>query len=226
MIDIIVLTYNHIEDTKKCIKSIKTKYPYQLIVVDSGSTDGTQAWCEMKGALVIPTGGEFNFSRNVNIGLKFGENYFKLICNNDIEFMANSIDEMMATLQSDPKIGLVGPSSDGVMNADQKKIHMTAKETKKTLNFFCVMTHCGVLDATGYMDTRFTGYGCDDDDFSIRVLEAGYKLMIAPAYVHHNATTTFKEMNKKELFERNKQLFKEKWGYDLHHQAHNTACSG
>ena len=63
MIDIIILTKDHIEDTKKCIESIETKHPYELIVVDSGSKDGTQDYCDLKGALVVPTEGPFCFGK-------------------------------------------------------------------------------------------------------------------------------------------------------------------
>jgi GT2 family glycosyltransferase len=211
MIDIIILTYNHLEMTKRCIESIKTKHPYNLIVVDSGSTDGTIEYLHKIKATLVWLSQPFCFAESVNAGLRIGHNHYKLICNNDIEFRGEAIDAMLETLNEEG-VGLVGPSSNGVMNSDQQKVYASPKETTRTLNFFCVMTHRGVLDAVGYMDRRFTGYGCDDDDFSIRVLKAGYKLMIAPAYVHHDATTTYKETNKATLFLKNKMQFFLKWG--------------
>jgi len=219
MIDIIILTKDHIEDTKKCIESINTKYPYQLIVVDSGSTDGTQEYCERKGAMVIPTKGKFVFARNVNIGVKFGKNPLKLICNNDIEFTPGAIDAMVQQLPGPARphipvnIGMVGPYSNGVMNPDQKAQSAgVAKDTYRTMNFFCVLIHNEVFNKIGYLDKQFSGYGCEDDDFCICYLKAGGKMRVAPAFVKHNCTTTYKEMNKKPLFQYNKKRFRRKWG--------------
>ena len=210
MIDIIILTKDHLEDTKKCIESIQTKYPYELIVVDSGSTDGTQKYLDLKGALVIPTAGDFCFGRNVNIGVKFGKNPLKLICNNDIEFTEGAIDAMVETMMSE-KAGIVGPVSNGVMNPDQRQPVLEAMETTRTLNFFCVLIDNKVFETIGYMDKQFVGYGCDDDDFCIRAIKAGYRLMVAPTYVYHNATTSYKETDKKKLFHENIDRFKKKW---------------
>jgi GT2 family glycosyltransferase len=212
MIDIIILTHNHIEDTKKCIESIKTNFNYNLIIIDDSSNDGTVEYAHSKGAKVIPTGGDFNFSRNVNIGVKFGSSPLKLICNNDIEFTDGAIDKMVEVMYSEPKIGLVGPCSNGVMNPEQKVMRSHSCKTTRTLNFFCILIDHKVFESIGYMDKRFDGYGCDDDDFCLRAYNAGFDMMIAPVLVRHNATTTYKETNKKVLFNNNIEKFKAKWG--------------
>jgi len=216
MIDIIILTKDHLALTKKCIESIRTKYPYELIVVDSGSTDGTQEYLDLKGALVIPTKGEFCFSRNVNIGVKFGKNPLKLICNNDIQFGRKAIDAMVETMITE-KAGMVGPHSNACMNPDQwhkgPQDPDETKETTRTLNFFAVLIDNKVFETIGYMDKQFTGYGCDDDDFTLRAYKAGYKIMVAPAYVYHEATATYKELDKKKMYRENIKRFKDKWGF-------------
>ena len=46
---IILLTFNQLELTKKCIESIGayTEVPYELIIVDNNSTDGTKKYLEI-----------------------------------------------------------------------------------------------------------------------------------------------------------------------------------
>jgi len=50
-IDIIVVTYNRLEFTKKTLESIfsRTKLPYRLIVIDNASTDGTREFLNKLG---------------------------------------------------------------------------------------------------------------------------------------------------------------------------------
>jgi len=45
-VDIILLTYQRLKFLKETIDEIekRTQYPYRLIVVDNGSTDGTREW--------------------------------------------------------------------------------------------------------------------------------------------------------------------------------------
>jgi len=210
MLDIIVLTYNHLDLTKRCLESIDTSHPYKLIVVDSGSVDGTAEYCSNKGADVVLTSGEFNFANNVNLGVRTGSSKYKLICNNDIEFTKGAIDGMLKVMQEN-KAGMVGPCSNGVMNPDQKILLKDAIRTTRTLNFFCVLIDKLVFNVVGYMDPIFSGYGCDDDDFCIRALRCGFKLLVAPVFVKHEATATYKDLDKRKLFNDNKKRFREKW---------------
>jgi len=48
-IDIVTITHNRMQFACACIWSIinYTKYPFRLIVVDNGSTDGTAEWLQM-----------------------------------------------------------------------------------------------------------------------------------------------------------------------------------
>jgi GT2 family glycosyltransferase len=211
MIDIIIPTHNNFKFTKRCIDSISSRHAYTLIVVDDNSTDGTLEYVKEKADLVINAPAPFNFARNVNYGIQAGNGPYTLICNNDIEFGEDAIDIMIDVMET-TDYGLVGPSSDGVMNKDQKVLHLITKETHRTLNFFCVLINNIVFEKIGLLDERFTGYGCDDDDFCIRAMQAGFKCAVAPAFVHHDATTSFKEVDKDSMFKHNKALFWEKYG--------------
>ena len=53
---IIILTYNHLEKTKKCIESIKTytkNEVYEIIVVDNNSNDDTINWLKTQSDIIM-----------------------------------------------------------------------------------------------------------------------------------------------------------------------------
>lgn len=59
--------------------------------------------------------------------------------------------------------------------------------------FFCTVFRRRIFEEIGWLDPQFgTGLG-DDDDFTLRIREAGYKVVFVPSvYVEHNHRTTFK----------------------------------
>ncbi len=118
-IAIITLNFNGKKDTLELLKSL-TKLPtanYQLLtlVVDNASTDGsiTEIKKQFPKVDILETGQNLGFAGGYNKGLDYayiwGADYFLLI-NNDCLFKdANLILELIKTIQSDPKVGLVSP---------------------------------------------------------------------------------------------------------------------
>jgi GT2 family glycosyltransferase len=83
------------------------------------------------------------------------------------------------------------------------------------LGFFCVAIPRRVIDQVGVLDERF-GIGMfEDDDFSLRVRRAGYRLMCTDgAFVHHLHSATMRRFSDEEylrMFEANRQKFERKW---------------
>ena len=214
MIDIIILTHNHLDSTKKCIDGIDV--PHRLIVVDDKSTDGTREFF-MGGNLIQTNFPNFNFSRNINLGLKICKSDFVLIINNDILFTGGAIAEMVKTMNKDAETGMVGSLTNvgGSVNPLQitsKMVERADARTFRTLPLFCNLIRKEVVDRVGYLDESFSGYGCEDDDWCIRIMRAGYKLVVCGrAYVHHNATLTYKETDKKTLFRESIKIFRSKY---------------
>jgi GT2 family glycosyltransferase len=84
------------------------------------------------------------------------------------------------------------------------------------LAMFCVAMRREVFEKVGPLDERF-GIGMfEDDDYTLRVREAGYLVACArDSFVHHWMKAAFKKIPAREyqaLFERNRRLFEEKWG--------------
>lgn len=117
-ISIVVLAYNNLEYTKKCIEGIKRNLPKnlrcELILVNHGSTDGTKDYFEScnpdKQIDVLLNGGGHECSRWVLEG--------KYMCgvSNDVVVGENAIQNMFDCLESDENIGWVVPTTPGVSN--------------------------------------------------------------------------------------------------------------
>ena len=82
---------------------------------------------------------------------------------------------------------------------------------------FCAALRRDVLEAVGPLDERFEVGLFEDDDYSARVKEAGYRVALAEdAFVHHFGEASFGELyangRRGELFEANRRRFEAKWG--------------
>jgi len=91
---IIILTYNQLQYTKKCIESIfqNTRKPFELIVVDNGSTDGTVEYLESEVRdrnrtvviKIIKNSENKGFAGGNNQGIAAATGDYILLMNNDV----------------------------------------------------------------------------------------------------------------------------------------------
>ncbi len=85
---------------------------------------------------------------------------------------------------------------------------------------FCAALRRDVLESVGLLDERFEVGLFEDDDYSARMREAGYRVLCAEdAFVHHFAEGTlgalFASGAHSEVFAANKARFEEKWGVSV-----------
>lgn len=101
-LEFIVLTWNGLEDTKKCVSSIISYHNKpRIIIVDNGSTDDTLEWVEdfkkhYKFMTLIKV--RCGFSQAVNTGLRSCESKYPIVCNNDI-ILTNSLRILSESLK-------------------------------------------------------------------------------------------------------------------------------
>ena len=79
---------------------------------------------------------------------------------------------------------------------------------------FCLLIRREVIDAIGLLDEQF-GIGCfEDDDYTLRAIQAGYRAVIAgDAFIHHYGGRTFvgSGVDYGALMQENQQRFLAKW---------------
>ncbi|MCE5209982.1 MAG: glycosyltransferase, partial [Deltaproteobacteria bacterium] len=77
LVSVIILTFNQLEYTKECIRSLQKHTPesHEIIFVDNGSTDGTVQWLkrltrENENYKLIENKQNFGFAKGCNQGIE------------------------------------------------------------------------------------------------------------------------------------------------------------
>jgi GT2 family glycosyltransferase len=86
MISIITAIHNQIEMNELFIRSLKkyTHNPYELIIIDNHSTDGSRALFESHGAIMVYNDGNYSYPYCQNQGIKKASGDLFVFLNNDI----------------------------------------------------------------------------------------------------------------------------------------------
>ncbi|WP_297425177.1 glycosyltransferase [Clostridium sp.] len=242
---IIILTYNNLDYNRICLESIKEYTPngtYEIVVVDNNSTDGTKEWLKEQNDIKIILNDEnVGFPKGCNIGIESAEKENDiLLLNNDTKVTPKWLDNLKACLYSDDKIGATASITNYCSNyqsinvpytnmeemlrfAEENNISSKEKwEEKARLVAFCMLIKREVIDKIGNLDERFTPGNFEDDDLSMRIIEAGYKLMLCnDSFIHHFGSTSFKQEYTKfyNILKTNTQKFEEKWGFNSNNQS-------
>jgi GT2 family glycosyltransferase/glycosyltransferase involved in cell wall biosynthesis len=165
----------------------------------------------------------------VNTGLRASTANYVITQNSDTIVPAGWLQGMVSCMQSDPNIGVVGPlsnaatwqnvpvlrneSGDFAVN-DLPEGHTVETMAKLVasvsykqyphlpfINGFCFMIRRSVIESVGYMDEENfpVGYG-EENDYCIRVADAGFELAIADdVYVYHAKSKSFGHERRKLL---------------------------
>jgi FkbM family methyltransferase len=232
---IILLTHNELAYTRLCIDSIQrlTDEPYELIVVDNASTDGTVTYLQsLQDVRLILNQTNVGFPAGANQGMRAAQGQQILLLNNDTVVTTGWLGRLLGALASAPDIGMIGPCSNCVSGEQQvpvpyddlvgldgfawdwgKAHNKQVIETDRLVGF-CLLIRRAPMERVGFLDERF-GIGCfEDDDYAQRMLRAGYRLVIAcDAFVHHFGGRTFvgSGIDFAGLMAQNEKLFRAKW---------------
>ena len=236
-VTLLMLACNALEYTKKAIESIyqHTKIPFQLIVIDNGSTDGTPSHLRKDDRYYhIENQSNLGFPTAMNLGLEFISTPYFAILNNDIIVTDGWLKRMIETIESDPKIAIVGPRSNYVSGpqidpnakySNMDEMHVYARNASNgsferpkifhRIVFFCTLLKSQLLTEVGGLDEQFGMGNFEDDDYCRRAIQKGYKCAIDNGvFIHHYGSQTFRANNidYKKLIEENLKKFKKKWG--------------
>ena len=242
---IIILSYNTLEMLQLCIASIREYTEvgtYEIIVVENASKDGSAEWLKEQGDLrCIYNEENQGFPRGCNQGLKIAEGTELLLLNSDTVVTKDWLSNLRRALYSDPAVGAVSCVTNCCSNnqqievsyqgmeemqafaADYNKSNPASWEKKTTLVGFCYLFKREVFDKVGFLDEQFSPGNFEDDDYSLRILQQGWDLLLChDTFIHHFGHASFskgygdqeaaeKARRSNALIERNAALFLKKW---------------
>ena len=242
---IIILSCNTLELLQLCIASIHEYTEagtYEIIVVDNASEDGSAEWLkEQKDLRCIYNEENLGFPKGCNQGLEIATGTELLLLNSDTVVTKDWLKNLRRALCSSSKVGAVGCVTNYCSNnqrieasyknieemlafaADYNKSDSVLWEKRTKLVGFCYLFKREVLEKIGFLDERFSPGNYEDDDFSLRILQAGYDLLLCrDTFIHHFGSASFekklKVQNEAEMRERynatlmrNQAIFFEKW---------------
>lgn len=113
-LSIIIVSWNVKDFLAACLTSIQANtaaLDYEVIVVDSASTDGSVEMLRSQFAWVklLPQADNVGFTKGNNIGLKTAQGRYVLLLNPDTEVIGDALVQMVRYLDAHPDVGIVGP---------------------------------------------------------------------------------------------------------------------
>jgi len=211
-----------------CVESIFLHTPdYELILLDNASPVAREDDLVVKLFLEQVNCGNLhripppmlNFSAICNLGAEKSspDSEFLVFLNNDTVVGPGWLETMIETYHHSPKTGVVGVWSNEIGGAQSIKLQRMyeAPYYSKLIKGVCMMVRREDFFKVGKFDEEYKKW-YQDDDLSMKFYSSGYHNVIAPTFVMHFGSMTFKALgvdlqNDPEIKE-DAERFKKKWG--------------
>lgn len=235
-VSIVIPAFNGLKYTRMCLESIRknTVHPYELIVVDNGSTDGTREYIkEQNDVRLIENHENRGYPAACNQGIVASAAPYILLLNNDVIVTEYWLSRMFQGFFADAKAGLIGPRTNDSAGFQQvtapsfdsadaldefaRKMKIISMRQFREVNYlsgFAMLIDRKVIAEIGILDERFGVGNYEDQDFCKRAEKAGFKMLIAnEVFIHHFGSRAFSENNLDyhAILTENRTIYEQKW---------------
>jgi GT2 family glycosyltransferase len=207
---VIILNWNGWEDTLDCLSSLEhlDYQAYEVVVVDNGSTDGSEEKIReaYPDVVVLQTGENLGFAGGNNAGIRYalerGADHVWLL-NNDAVVHPGSLTPLVKEALSEASIGMVGSKINYYQDPDviwfaggtidpltgktghslMGKKDTGGRDEPRDVDYASacsLLVTRGVLEDVGLMDTRFFLY-FEETDWAARCRRRGWRVRYQPA---------------------------------------------
>ena len=202
-----------------CAEAVRLNEPEaRIILIDDGMKLDWLPRPDLMPCLGHRTNQPFNFSRNVNAGIRLAEGDDCVVLNDDALLKTlGGLSLLQREAEAHPELGIIAATTNSAGNRNQYPMGIGLREEPRMVCFICVLIPRRTIDTVGLLDESFTGYGCEDDDYSLRVRRAGMKLGIHDGcFVDHlSMPSSFRgPAGAGGDYRPNLEVFKRKWGMD------------
>jgi len=162
-----------------------------IYVVNNGHAKSCD-WIESPYITVLQAGDNLGWEGGLKLGLQHSTAPYVMFLNDDVHIPFSSCQWLTQLLQhfKNPKVGAVGPSTNVVMGMQNifASIHYSSFPAKFLVGY-CFLTKREIFDSIGGVDDTLPGG--DDLDMSIRLRDAGYKLIVdREVFIYHHGFKT------------------------------------
>ena len=240
-VSILMVTYNCEEFIEPCLDSVarNTAWPnYEIILIDNNSTDGTKAiiqkYADADKRIRLSFSPEnLGFAGGNNVAAKQATGDYLIFLNPDTVVTHGWMGRMVRHCERDPSIGSVAAVTNfsgnetkinfdysNVLQMEKFALALASEKAGQATDIavaplYCVLVPRAVWDKVGELDAGFQIGMFEDDDFSLRIKTAGYRVVAADdCFIHHFGNGSFAKLPSKEslrIFELNKNRFEQKW---------------
>ena len=238
---VVVVSFDSLAFTRLCVETVlaePAEPPFELIVVDNGSTDGSREYLEELAGRdarmsLIANDENAGFPAACNQGLAAARGGVLVLLNSDTIVSRGWLARLGSHLEAGAD--LVGPVTNRIGNEAEVAVSYetygdflreAADRADKrrgetieipTLTMFCLAMHRAAWEAIGPLDESFGVGTLEDDDYSQRARRAGLRLLCAEdVLVHHFGEGSFGKLfgdgSYSRLLDRNRGQFERKWG--------------
>ena len=236
---LVVVTRDAREKVERCLEALRAtaepEHPTELIVVDNGSQDGTREWLAAQpDVTLVANDDNAGAPRARNQALGHANGRWIVFLDDDVVVTPHWLSRLLRHAAVDGKSGCVGPVADRAAHNQQvpydggddpAKLAAFAEARYRAKPFagtrrnmlasFCLLVRREVIDTIGGFDERFSPWGFEDDDFTLRAALAGFRNRLAQdVFVRHVDYGGAKRARHDDLLRRNWRRFAEKWGGD------------
>lgn len=238
-VSVVMVVLDNPAVTRMAAESIlaDTRPDMELVIVDNGSQLLARHYLSVLSARqtrvrVLRNDENLGFAAGANQGLAVTAGDVIVLVNNDIVAPPGWLDMLVNELD-DPAIGLVGPVTNRCGNEAEIAVayatysemtsmaHARARQPHALFDIpvatmFCLAMRRTTYESVGALDERFEFGLFEDDDYSRRVRDKGFRVVCAPhVFVHHFGEASLGQMAAEgrygALFEANRRRFEEKW---------------